>query len=223
MKLPYVKNIDKDTLDNQNFRKVVFTGDHLQLVLMNIKPGEEIGGEVHDSVDQFFRLESGSGKAVIGDKEYQISADFGIVIPAGVSHNILNTGQDDMKIYSIYAPPQHKENTIEPNKTQKKINNIQHVNLFEEFLIESKNDYQVYHNTYSSAVNAALEYVKSKGYDPDEDDVWNQISTGPTKPAAGKTNKATISLVKNGKPQRKALHIQIYGTGTRYELNTYIS
>lgn len=116
MKQPYVKNIDKDTLDNSNFRKVVFTGDHLQLVLMNIKPGEEIGGEVHDTVDQFIRLESGSGKAVIGDKEYQISADFGIVIPSGMSHNIINTGEEDMKLYSVYAPPQHKEGTIELDK-----------------------------------------------------------------------------------------------------------
>lgn len=100
---------------------------------------------------------------------------------------------------------------------------MKHIKLFEGFLKESKNDYQVYHNTYSSAVNAALEYAKLRGYDVVEDDVWDQISIGPKKPADGKTNKATISLVKDGKAQRKALHIQIYGMGNRYELNAYIS
>lgn len=132
MKNSYVKNIDKDTIDNSNFRKVIFTGDHLQLVLMNIKPGEEIGEEVHDSVDQFFKLKSGSGRAIIGNKEYEINTDFGIVIPAGVSHNIINLGKDDMKIYSIYAPPQHKEDTIEANKVSER---LKYIPSFDKFTI----------------------------------------------------------------------------------------
>jgi|APGre2960657404_1045060.scaffolds.fasta_scaffold218615_2 hypothetical protein len=88
---------------------------------------------------------------------------------------------------------------------------------------ESKEDYQVYHNTYSSAVDAALEYAKSKGYEIVQDDVWNKISVGPKKPSDGQTNKATIGLLKGEKPQRKALQMQIYGMGNRYELNAYIN
>ena len=97
------------------------------------------------------------------------------------------------------------------------------VKLFEQFLSEKKSDYEVYHNSYSSAVDAALEYAKSRGYEVVMDDVWNEISVGPKKPSEGKTNKATIALTKDGKPQRKALQIQIYGMGNRYELNAYIN
>ena len=95
--------------------------------------------------------------------------------------------------------------------------------LFEQFLTEKKSDYQVYHGTYSSAVDTALEYAKSRGYEVVMDDVWNEISVGPKKPSEGKTNKATVGLTKDGKLQRKALQIQIYGMGDRYELNVYIN
>jgi hypothetical protein len=88
---------------------------------------------------------------------------------------------------------------------------------FEQFLNEKKSDYQVYHNTYSSAVDAALEYARLNGYEVVMDDVWNEISVGPKKPSDGKTNKATVGLIKDGKPQRKALQIQIYGMGNKYE------
>ena len=94
---------------------------------------------------------------------------------------------------------------------------------FEQFLNEKKSDSQVYHNTYSSAVDTALEYARSNGYEVVMDDVWNEISVGPKKPSEGKTNKATVGLTKDGKPQRKALQIQIYGMGNKYELNTYIN
>lgn len=100
---------------------------------------------------------------------------------------------------------------------------MKHIKLLEQFIEESKLDYQVYHNLYSSAVDAALEYARSKGYEVVMDDVWNQISIGPKKPSEGKTNKAIIGLLKDGKPQRKTLSIQIYGMGNRYELNAYIS
>lgn len=99
---------------------------------------------------------------------------------------------------------------------------MKHIKLFEQFVVNEKSDYEVYHNTYSSAVDAALEYARSKGYEVNDDDVWNQISVGPKKPSEGVTNKASISLMKDGKPQRKMLHIQIYGMKTRYELNAYI-
>jgi len=116
MKKPYVKNIDKDTLDNEDYRRVVWTGEHLQLVLMNVLPGQEIGEETHKGHDQFIRLESGSGKAIINDQEYEIGADFAVTIPAGSKHNIINTGSEPMKLYSIYAPAEHPEGTVEPMK-----------------------------------------------------------------------------------------------------------
>lgn len=100
---------------------------------------------------------------------------------------------------------------------------MKHILTNKQFINESKSKYQIYHNTYSSAVNAALEYAKLRGYDVVEDDVWNEISIGPKKPSDGKTNRATIGLLKNGKPQRKALHIQIYGMGNKFELNAYVS
>ena len=96
------------------------------------------------------------------------------------------------------------------------------VKLFEQFVNE-KSDYQIYHNQYSSAVDAALEYAKSKGYEVNDNDVWNEISIGPTKPKEGVTNKASIGLTKDGKPQKKMLHVQIYGMKDRYELNAYIN
>ena len=132
MKSPYVNNIDRETHKNDDFRKVVFTGEKLQLVLMNIQPGEDIGGEVHSNVDQFFRIESGSGKAIINDKEYEIKTDFGIVVPAKSKHNIINTGNEPMKLYSIYAPPQH-----EPGKIEHKISEMI-IPTFENYINENK-------------------------------------------------------------------------------------
>ena len=120
MKKPYVKNIDKDTLDNEDYRRVVFTGKHFQLVLMNILPGEDIGGEVHPNTDQFFRIESGSGKAIIDGQEYEIVEDYAITIPAGSEHNIINTGDEPLKIYSIYAPAEHEPGLVQPKKVMEK-------------------------------------------------------------------------------------------------------
>jgi mannose-6-phosphate isomerase-like protein (cupin superfamily) len=116
MKKPYIKNIDKETLDNEDYRRVVWTGDHFQLVLMNVLPGQEIGEETHKGVDQFLRLESGSGKAIIDDQEYEIGTDFAVIIPSGSKHNVINTGSEPMKLYSIYAPAEHPEGTVEPVK-----------------------------------------------------------------------------------------------------------
>lgn len=113
---PYVGNIEEETLANENFRKVIFTAPHSQLVLMCLKPGEEIGMEVHPNVDQFFRFEQGEGKAVLGGKEYEFKADYAVVVPAGTEHNIINTSNEDLKLYTIYSPANHPEGTIHPTR-----------------------------------------------------------------------------------------------------------
>lgn len=100
---------------------------------------------------------------------------------------------------------------------------MKHTLLFEQFVTEKKSSYQVYHNTYSAAISTALEYAKANGYDVDEDDVWHKISMGDKKPKDGVTNKFTVGLSKDGKEQKKALQIQVYGMGNKYELNAYIS
>lgn len=113
---PYVHNIEEQTLNNDFFRKEVFTGEHLQITVMSINPGEDIGVETHPTTDQFLRVEQGSGKAIIGGQEYEISDAFGITIPAGMEHNVINTGTVAMKMYSIYTPPNHPLGTIHETK-----------------------------------------------------------------------------------------------------------
>jgi mannose-6-phosphate isomerase-like protein (cupin superfamily) len=113
-------NITKLTLKNNNYRKVIETGSHLQIVLMSLKPKEEIGMEVHKKVDQFIRIEKGTCLAILGkgekQKKYKLKDDYFIIIPAGTYHNIINIGTGEVKLYSIYAPPNHKPNTINKNK-----------------------------------------------------------------------------------------------------------
>ena len=109
-------DIEKNTIDNANFRKVLYTGKNMQLVLMSLKPGEDIGEEVHSDVDQFFRIESGTGKAKINDKEYKLSNGISIIIPAGAKHNVINDGKKELKVYSIYSPPQHKDGVVHKTK-----------------------------------------------------------------------------------------------------------
>lgn len=109
-------NIDKETINNTNYRKVLFTTDKLQLVLMNIQPGEEIGEEIHEDGDQFIRIEQGRCKVILNDEEYIAETDSGIIIKANVKHNIINIGTDELKIYSIYCPPEHKDGLIQVNK-----------------------------------------------------------------------------------------------------------
>jgi mannose-6-phosphate isomerase-like protein (cupin superfamily) len=111
----FVTNIEKDTLDNNFFRKVLYTAKHLQLVLMSLDAHEEIGEETHH-LDQFIRVETGEGKAVLNSKEYKIGDGSAIVIPAGVKHNIINTSNERLKLYSIYAPPEHKDGVIHKTK-----------------------------------------------------------------------------------------------------------
>lgn len=115
----FVDNIEELTLSNSNFRKVLFTGKHCQLVVMSIKPGEDIGEEVHDNVDQFFRVDAGKGKLVMEGKEYEITDGFAIVVPAGTLHNIINTSDtEDLKLYTVYAPANHPDGTIHATKAE---------------------------------------------------------------------------------------------------------
>ena len=109
-------NIENQTLENDNFRKVLYTGEYLQLVLMSLKPGEEIGLEVHVNNDQFFRFESGTGKCVIDENVYHVKEGDAVLVPAGAEHNVINTGTDAFKMYTIYGPPNHQKGTIRATK-----------------------------------------------------------------------------------------------------------
>lgn len=112
----HITNIEKDTLENENFRKVIYTSKHSQLVLMSLLPGEDIGIETHSDTDQFLRIESGTGKVILNGVETDISDGTSITIPEGVEHNIVNTGAVPMKIYTIYSPAHHKDGTIHATK-----------------------------------------------------------------------------------------------------------
>ena len=119
----FVSNIEKDTLENSNFRKVLYTSKHSQLVLMALRPNEDIGMEMHDSVDQFFRIEKGTGRVVIDGVEHEISDGTAIVIPAGTNHNVINTSTtDELKLYTIYSPANHKDGTIHVTKAEAEAN-----------------------------------------------------------------------------------------------------
>lgn len=112
----YVDNIERLTKENINFRKVLFTTNNSQLVLMSLLPGEEIGMEVHAENDQFFRVDSGSGVVVIDGVETAVSDGFAIVIPKGILHNVINNGTESLKLYTLYMPPHHKDGTVHETK-----------------------------------------------------------------------------------------------------------
>jgi len=115
----YKDNIEELTLENDNFRKVLYTAKHSQLVLMTLLPGEEIGSEVHEESDQFFRFEEGDGKVIIDGHEYVVSDGDAVVVPAGATHNVINTsGNDPLKLYTIYSPPHHKDGVMHKTKGQ---------------------------------------------------------------------------------------------------------
>ena len=116
MKNPYHSNIEKDSLENSAFRKVVYTSQFLQVVLMTLLPGEDIGTEIHEHVDQFFRIESGSGIAKIEGKEYDLADGISVVVPAGSEHNLINTGDVPMHLYTIYTPPNHIDGRLHQTK-----------------------------------------------------------------------------------------------------------
>ncbi len=113
----FFQNIEKETLENTNFRKVIYTGKGAQLVLMSLKPKEEIGLEVHNENDQFFRFESGQGKVLIDGNEYEVSDGTAIIVPMMAKHNVINTSEtEDLKLYTLYSPPHHKDGTVHATK-----------------------------------------------------------------------------------------------------------
>ncbi len=112
----FIANIEKLTEENTHFRRVLYTGENLQLVLMTIQPGEEIGEEVHEDHDQFFRIEKGQGKVWIDNFGSDVQADDAIIVPAGAKHNVANTGKGPLHLYTIYAPPEHLDHTIHNTK-----------------------------------------------------------------------------------------------------------
>jgi mannose-6-phosphate isomerase-like protein (cupin superfamily) len=114
----YVDNIEQVTVANDEFRRVLYTGKNLQLVLMTLQPGEEIGEEVHEDRDQFFRIEEGSGEVRIDGKANPVEDDFAVIVPAGASHNVVNTGDAPLRLYTIYGPPEHKDGTVHKDKGQ---------------------------------------------------------------------------------------------------------
>jgi mannose-6-phosphate isomerase-like protein (cupin superfamily) len=115
----YSGNIEKQTLKNNYFRQVLFTGRNAQLVVMSLKPGEEIGNEVHPNVDQFFRIEQGEAKFVLNEKEKHVARDGeAVIVPAGTFHNVINTGKGQLKLYTIYSPPNHPDGTVHRTKAE---------------------------------------------------------------------------------------------------------
>jgi mannose-6-phosphate isomerase-like protein (cupin superfamily) len=116
-------NIEKDTIDNGNFRKVLYTSKHSQLVLMSLKPKEEIGLEVHPDNDQFFRFEKGQGQCIIDGNEYAVADGSAIVVPAGANHNVINTSDtEDLKLYTIYSPAHHQDGIVRATKAEAEAN-----------------------------------------------------------------------------------------------------
>ena len=113
----YIGNIEDETINNPNFRKVLYTGKHMQLVVMSLKPMEDIGMEVHENVDQFFRIEKGECKVIIDGEETLLNPSMVAIVPAGSMHNVVNTSQtEELKLYTIYAPANHPEGTIHATK-----------------------------------------------------------------------------------------------------------
>jgi len=115
----YVTHLEHDTEKNADFRRVLYTGKNSQLVLMSLKPGEEIGEEVHEDQDQFLRFEVGTGKVVIDGVEHIVKDGSGVIVPAGARHNVINAGRRaNLRLYTIYSPPEHKDGVVRHTKTQ---------------------------------------------------------------------------------------------------------
>lgn len=124
----FIGNIEEKTLANNYFRQVIYTGQHAQLVLMNLLPNEEIGEEVHAVVDQFFRIEKGEGKVIMNGEEQKVGDGDAIVVPAGTKHNLINTSsQNSLKLYTIYSPPHHKDGIVHKTKSDAETDTSDHL------------------------------------------------------------------------------------------------
>ena len=122
--LGWVGDIERETLGNDTFRTVVFTGEHTQLTVMRLGPGEDIGREAHDHNDQFLRIEQGTARVELGatedtvDETYEVQDDWAAIVPAGIWHNVVNTGDGELKLYSLYSPPEHPDGTVHRTKAE---------------------------------------------------------------------------------------------------------
>ena len=114
----YHDDIERQTVGNSDFRRVLYTGKNLQLVLMSLSPGCDIGAEVHDDRDQFFRFEEGRGQVDIDDNSYEVQDGSGVVVPAGARHNVRNTGDTPLKLYTLYGPPEHRDGIVQSTKEE---------------------------------------------------------------------------------------------------------
>ena len=114
----FVDDIEKLTRDNGDFRRVLYTGKHMQLVLMTLQPGEDIGEEVHPDIDQFFRIEEGRGTVRIDGASHDVEDDDAIIVPAGARHNVINSGDAPLKLYTLYGPPEHKHGVVQATKAE---------------------------------------------------------------------------------------------------------
>ncbi len=124
----YLQNIEEITLKNENFRQVLFTSQHVQLVVMSLKPNEDIGIETHQIVDQFLRVEAGAGTVIMNGEERSIKAGDAFVVPAGVQHNVINSSAaEPLKLYSIYSPPHHKDGTVHTTKQDAVVDSHDHI------------------------------------------------------------------------------------------------
>lgn len=119
MKKGFMADIETETVKNTDFRRVLYTGKFSQLVLMSLKPGEEIGAEVHDDVDQFFRFEEGEGKVIIDRTEYTVKDGSAVIVPSGANHNVINTSKTaNLKLYTIYSPPEHQDKIVRKTREE---------------------------------------------------------------------------------------------------------
>jgi Mannose-6-phosphate isomerase len=114
----YFSHLEEEVKKNSNFRKVLYTGHHSQLVLMSLLPGEEIGMEVHPDNDQFFRFDQGEGKMIVDGNEYEVKDGDAVLVPAGAAHNVINTGSEPLRFYTIYSPPHHKDGIVRKTKKE---------------------------------------------------------------------------------------------------------
>ena len=114
----YVDNIERVTVENEDFRRVLYTGRNMQLVLMTLPPGCDIGEEVHEDRDQFFRIEEGEGEIRIDGQANRVEDDFAVIVPAGARHNVINTGDRPLRLYTLYAPPEHRDGIVHKDKAQ---------------------------------------------------------------------------------------------------------
>lgn len=122
----YNSNIETETLENTNYRKVLYTGTNMQLVVMCLQPGDDIPAEVHDDIEQFFRVEEGTAKVIIDDETFEVSDDEVFIVPPGAKHQVINAGDSELKLYTIYTPPEHPAGTVHKDQAEADAYELEH-------------------------------------------------------------------------------------------------